>query len=152
MKTSTAKIFERSEIKIEAYFSITVGEDSNGQQKVLDVKCGKTGVYELRNLQTGEFYIGMSHDLYRRYDRHFRELKAGKHPNHLLQNDYNNFVLDIVNDGFRNPDDIYPRELFDFRIIQFCRESELTLFEHLLIKYLNPWYNIHKDKEIKIGE
>ena len=43
------------------------------------------GIYRIRNLVSGRFYIGSSEDIYRRFDVHRRNLRKGKHTNMALQ-------------------------------------------------------------------
>lgn len=46
------------------------------------------GVYLIRNRKTGMVYIGSSGDVFKRIASHWYDLKNGKHPNRLLQADY----------------------------------------------------------------
>lgn len=47
-----------------------------------DVVCG---IYRIRNVVSGRFYIGSSENIYRRFEAHRRALRAGKHKNRGLQ-------------------------------------------------------------------
>ena len=48
-----------------------------------------SGVYLLKNKQTGRVYIGSSGNIENRVKTHFRDLKFNRHCNKELQNDYN---------------------------------------------------------------
>lgn len=49
----------------------------------------KTGVYSIKNENTGAFYIGKSTIVKTRIAQHKRALEQGSHPNKALQADYN---------------------------------------------------------------
>lgn len=139
--------FPRSPIHIESLVKISCTEmwrESEGTREIKHpaLQTGKAGIYEIRNLQQpGKYYIGMSRDLERRKWRHFNDLKTGKHLGEM-QKDYNDFCHE-------DRPEFHPvEELFEFRVIAFCRPSELTFYENLLIKYLNPYYNTHKEKPL----
>jgi excinuclease UvrABC nuclease subunit len=102
----------------------------------------KSGIYEIRNRITGERYIGKARGLIIRRNRHFRELLANEHHCVCLQKTWNDYFQDIskyVNDLST----ITPDELFEFNVIVYCRPSELTFYEHLLIQIVKPEYNTH---------
>ncbi len=101
----------------------------------------KSGIYELVNKLNGKRYIGMARNLEVRYNRHMRDLIAFEHCNKRIQEDFE-FAIQ------QNRDYVNPQDVFEFRVIIYCRPSELTFYEHLLIKYLNPEYNVHKQKEV----
>lgn len=86
---------------------------------------GKNGVYEIRNKVTGEFYIGQSRDLCVRRNQHMRKLCGGNHENFLLQNSVFKYGINSL----------------EFRVILYCKPSELTFYESLLIKVFNPTLN-----------
>ena len=120
--------FKKSPIKITS--KVAIEEDSYIVDEI-EVKLlnkSKSGVYEIRNLQTGKYYIGQSRDLEKRMKAHFYKLDKGIHPISELQWDY----------------DIHGRSGFEFRVIIFCLPSQLTFHENILIKTLNPYYNVHK--------
>lgn len=64
------------------------------------------GIYCIENIENKKKYIGSSKHVYKRRNRHFSELKNGKHKNIKLQNSYNKhgkvkfifYVIELVND------------------------------------------------------
>lgn len=44
-----------------------------------------SGIYRIRNVISGTFYIGSSESVYRRFEAHRRHLRSGKHKNRGLQ-------------------------------------------------------------------
>lgn len=134
--------FPQSEIYIETNVLIG-GKDFAHNIPLLPLnRTSKSGVYCLRNKLNGRLYIGMARNLEIRYLRHRRDLATGEHCNKLIQLDYDEcFKEDSIE--FSDWD-----KLFSFEIIIYCRPSELTFYEHLLIKYVHPYYNIHKEREL----
>lgn len=65
---------------------------------------GVCGIYQIRNILNGNFYIGSAFDLLGRRNRHFSMLLYDKHVNDHLQNAYN----------------CYGKENFIFEVIEFC--------------------------------
>lgn len=60
-----------------------------------------SGVYRIRNVVSGRFYIGSSEDIYRRFESHRKNLRNGKHSNIGLQTSWiehgeDVFKFDIV--------------------------------------------------------
>lgn len=52
------------------------------------------GVYRIRNIVSGRFYIGSSENIYRRFESHRRQLKSGTHKNKILQASWNKHGAD----------------------------------------------------------
>lgn len=52
------------------------------------------GVYRIKCLSNGYFYVGSSVDIYKRQARHFYDLERGRHPNVFLQRVYNKYGLE----------------------------------------------------------
>ena len=76
--------------------------------KELD-KNGEFVVYQIRNIDTNETYIGSSGRLFARTNTHASNLRRGKHPNLGLQESFNNsasdftkFVVEVIADGFES--------------------------------------------------
>lgn len=69
----------------------------------------RTGIYIIKNIETGMFYVGASRDYYRRISFHKSCLRLDKHSNKKLQNDWNQ----------------YGKEKFIFRFIEDCKEEDL---------------------------
>ena len=83
------------------------------------------GTYRIRNVVSGRFYIGSSENIYRRFEAHRRQLRAGTHKNVPLQMSWRK----------------HGEDAFKFEILEIvppeqvrCAERELlkTLFSHSL--------------------
>ena len=85
-----------------------------------------SGVYEIVNTITGDFYIGSSVDLERRKQQHFRESTWRKNPNKPLYKDMKQ----------------YGKDNFLFKPIQLCNPEELNKYEQIAIEKYNPKYNV----------
>ena len=53
-----------------------------------------SGIYEIRNLITGDCYIGSSMNITQRKNRHFRDLKNNSHHSIILQRAYCKYGID----------------------------------------------------------
>lgn len=85
------------------------------------------GIYRIVNLISGDFYIGSSKDIERRWSEHKRKLNIRKHQNVILQRAW----------------DKYGENNFSFEVVETCSlENLLVLENHYLSK--NPKYNIVK--------
>ena len=85
-----------------------------------------SGVYEIVNTITGDFYIGSSVDLDRRKKQHFRESTWRKNPNKPLYKDMKQ----------------YSQNSFLFKPIWLCDPEELKKYEQIAIEKYNPKYNV----------
>lgn len=87
----------------------------------------KSGVYQILNLVNGKRYIGSSINLKFRIWTHKHELKNGKHDNKHLLYSYSK----------------YGKENFDFKILEYCENSELIAIEQFYIDLfgINNLYN-----------
>lgn len=84
------------------------------------------GIYAIKNTRTGDFYIGSSEHVARRFVAHKSQLNRNIHHSDLLQNDWNNLG----------------KELFEFIILEtLSNDEELTVREAELIATLGPRYN-----------
>ena len=83
------------------------------------------GVYEIRNVATGDFYIGSSCNLKSRLAEHRWKLSNNRHVNAHLQNAWNK----------------YGEENFEFLPIEFCENEVLTEREQYYIDTIKPRYN-----------
>jgi len=95
------------------------------------------GIYKIKNLVNGKFYIGSTCNLKRRKGNHFAELGRNKHRNIKLQNAWNK----------------YGESAFQFEVISTCPREYLLKLEYWFIKTLSPFYNIiqvQEDYKIKI--
>lgn len=85
------------------------------------------GVYQIKNITTGEIYIGSAASSFtKRFSRHRIELKDGIHPNPKLQNSYNKYGTDI----------------FEYSILEICDKTLCITREQYYIDTLNPAFNI----------
>ncbi|MCJ7826454.1 GIY-YIG nuclease family protein [Patescibacteria group bacterium] len=87
-----------------------------------------SGIYQIKNILTGDFYIGSSTSIYWRIYDHLRLLKLNKHYNPILQNVWNK----------------YGEEYFECKPIIICDKKNKVFFEQLLLDGLSPKYNIAK--------
>ena len=85
-----------------------------------------SGVYEIVNTITGDFYIGSSIDLKRRKRQHFCENTWRNKPNSHLYKDMKQ----------------YGKDNFLFKPIWLCDPEELKKYEQIAIEKHNPKYNI----------
>jgi group I intron endonuclease len=86
------------------------------------------GIYQIKNLITGQLYIGHSIRLKKRKNEHFNDLEKNKHGNIHLQRSYNK----------------YGKENFIFEIILYCEKFELIRYEQILVNKIGN-YNINKE-------
>lgn len=87
------------------------------------------GVYKIKNLITGQIYIGSSMScIASRWKSHIRDLKKNKHHSNKLQNSWNKY-------GFDN---------FEFTIVEICEENDILSKEQYFLDNMNPFYNICK--------
>jgi group I intron endonuclease len=90
----------------------------------------KTGVYKIKNTQTGDFYIGSATITFkRRWTQHRSDLKRQKHRNIHLQRAYNK----------------YTASLFKFEIVEFCEPEIAVEREQFYLDTLKPRYNINPE-------
>lgn len=88
-----------------------------------------SGVYEIKNIISGNRYIGGSTNIYTRFNTHKRQLTKGKHHNQYLQRSW----------------DKYGDNSFTFQILLFCSKENVLLYEQALLNGLRPEFNIAKD-------
>lgn len=81
----------------------------------------KTGIYKLI-FRTGNYYIGQTCDLDKRYKTHLSQLISGKHFNHRLQNEF-----------------LSLQEIPEFVVVEYCNDSaELNRLESKYIDLKDP--------------
>lgn len=85
----------------------------------------KSGIYKFTNLKLDKYYIGQSVDLKNRYLSHINLLRTNKHNNSVLQNDYN----------------LYGEKSFEFEVLEFVDEENLSKQEDFWIKQYTNLYN-----------
>lgn len=84
------------------------------------------GVYLIRNVANGMFYIGSSVNINDRFSTHISKLKSNMNQNKKMQIDFN----------------LFGRESFVLEILEECCVSELRQKEHEYILKLKPTYNV----------
>ena len=94
--------------------------------KILPLNCG---IYMIKNVVTGDFYVGQSAHLRQRKASHFSDFRKQKHGNPHMQNAYNK----------------YGPDKFIFSTFLLCEPFELTYYEQALVDKLNPQYNIRRE-------
>jgi len=96
----------------------------------------KSGVYCIENTLNKKQYIGSSKNVYKRRNRHFSELKNGKHKNSKLQNSYNK----------------HGKEAFIFYLLEEVFNEKLLIeAEQRLINQFKPEYNINLIANSSLG-
>lgn len=86
-----------------------------------------TGVYCIRNISTGSFYIGSSAtDITRRWSFHVRFLNKGTHHNYRLQADWR----------------LYGAPIFNFSVLEECPSNKCIELEQWFIDIFDPTYNV----------
>lgn len=93
------------------------------------MKNKNCGIYRIINIQTGDCYIGQSINLLKRKYLHFDRLNKNAHINKYLQHAFNK----------------YGKESFEFRVILYCEDFELTRYEQNSVDIFHPAYNLRKE-------
>jgi excinuclease UvrABC nuclease subunit len=91
--------------------------------KTTNLECG---IYMIKNLETGNFYIGESRAMKSRLKAHRAHLSAGSHSSKLMQQEYN-----LLSD----------KSKMIFSVIIYCKRGEREEIEESCIKIMNPQYN-----------
>ena len=86
----------------------------------------ESGIYEILNTITRDFYIGSTVSFKRRWAQHRCELRKSVHRNNHLQKAWNK----------------YGEQAFEFNVILLCDIDNLLYYEQLLLDNLKPAYNI----------
>lgn len=86
----------------------------------------KSGIYQILNTTTGDFYIGSTKDLIKRQKQHFSSLRKNTNHSKILQRAWNKY-------GEIN---------FMFKILATCPEQYLFKLEQWFVDNLKPKYNI----------
>ena len=87
-----------------------------------------TGIYKITNTITGDFYIGSSNDVKRRWAAHKWPSTWNKHPNNPMYIDMRKYGVDK----------------FVFEILAVVEAEELKEKEQKFIETLNPTYNSNR--------
>lgn len=94
-----------------------------------------TGIYQIINIKTQDFYIGSAVNLSKRFLHHLGRLHNNSHKNQHLQHAWNK----------------YGEKSFKFEILLYCDKDMLYYYEQLCIDRLFPVYNICKTVKSKLG-
>jgi len=94
-----------------------------------------SGIYSLKNIITGDEYIGSAKDFDERRYEHFRTLKNNTHFNIYLQRAFNKYSSDN----------------FIFKRIFYCEIPDLIDNENLFFKLFSPKYNICPVANSRLG-
>lgn len=131
-------MLKHSEYKLRCKIEIWIPETSLIPQHYYEWKelnRSKSGVYLITNKVNGNQYIGQSRDLETRWKHHCTDLMKGTHKSSLMQQD---FELTMVHaDILENKINC----IFEFTVLAYCRPSELTFIENIMINALHPVYN-----------
>ena len=115
---------------------LTGKPSDNGQSRALYRICRKgdfvTGIYKISNIKNGNFYIGQSKNIERRFRVHMwdKNRKQGTTHSPLFSEDLNN----------------YEKECFKLEVLEECDPDRLLERERYYIDKLNPPYNSVKRK------
>lgn len=94
------------------------------------------GIYSILNKENGKIYVGLSTNVDRRWKEHRSELNQGKHHNSYLQNAWNK----------------YGESAFEFNILEYCDEDELSEKEIFWIEYFDSNNKIKGYNQITGGD
>ena len=84
-----------------------------------------SGIYRITNTITGDFYIGSSKDVKRRWREHKRQSRLKQHPNNPLYQDMRKYGVDK----------------FELEILEEVEIEKLKEMEQQFIETLKPTYN-----------
>ena len=102
--------------KVKTYQNNRKRQEANGERTSTAI----IGIYGIKNIKTGKWYIGQSINIMNRLNYHMRELAKGTHDSKKLQLDYDE-------SGITN---------FQFIVVEECEKCELTKRENEhIIKY-----------------
>ena len=93
-----------------------------------------SGVYKITNTVTGDFYIGSSKNIERRWKAHKEPSRWSNNPNILLYRDFQKYGVDK----------------FEFQILANVEPDQLKETEQQFIEKLQPTYNNHRAKGLNV--
>jgi group I intron endonuclease len=105
------------------------------KKTILKENTGKSGIYMLTNLLTGDMYIGQSTDLSKRFRRYFT-ISYIKSRKELI------ISRALIKYGYAN---------FSVSILEYCDRCDLTVREQHYMDKFNPQYNILKIAGSSLG-
>jgi len=95
-----------------------------------------TGIYCIKNLVTGSFYIGSAaRDIIQRWRLHRSNLNLDRHPNYRLQSDWI----------------FYGAPSFSFSVLEECAPDKCVEREQWMIDVFDPYYNIQRIAGSQLG-
>jgi group I intron endonuclease len=94
-----------------------------------------SGVYEIRNSENGNNYIGSAADLNVRLKLHRFYLRRGTHPNRHLQASWNKYGSDA----------------FVFRTMLICASKDTLFYEQRALDVLKPAFNVRRIAHSNLG-
>ena len=94
------------------------------------------GIYKITNTITGDFYIGSSKDVKKRWTSHKSPSRWKKYPNNPMYQDMKNYGTDK----------------FEFQVIEEVEIEKLKKTEQQFIETLKPTYNDRNAKGLDIDE
>lgn len=90
------------------------------------------GIYKITNIENGDFYIGSSKNIEKRWKQHIALYnKKGRHFEYYIYKAMRKYGI----------------EKFEFKILEICEQKELINLEQKYYEELNPRYNIIQPKE-----
>jgi group I intron endonuclease len=100
----------------------------------------KSGIYQIKNLTTGKFYIGSATNVNKRFTQHKDDLRKGVHDNRYLQNAWNK----------------YGEQDFAFSVLEYCEKDKLLKLEQSWFNWTdccnrNKGYNINPNAGSNLG-
>ena len=93
-----------------------------------------SGIYKITNTVTGDFYIGSSKDVKRRWNEHKCQSRWKQNPNNPLYNDMQKYGVDK----------------FVFEVLEEVEENKLKEAEQQFIEKLQPTYNSNNAKGLNV--
>lgn len=83
-----------------------------------------SGIYTITNKVNGKLYVGLSNNVYHRFNQHKSDLNHNRHINPYLQNSWNKYGSDA----------------FEFKLLKCCKPRYLKRFEKVYIKKFHSSY------------
>ena len=93
-----------------------------------------SGIYKITNTATGDFYIGSSKNVKKRWTNHKIQSTWKKHPNNPMYIDMQNYGVDK----------------FEFEVLEEAEIEELKEKEQQFIETLKPTYNQMNEKDLDV--
>jgi len=100
----------------------------------------KSGIYQIKNLTTGKFYIGSATNINKRFSQHKDDLRKCVHDNGYLQNAWNK----------------YGEQDFVFNVLEYCKKDKLLELEQSWFDWTDccnrdKGYNINPNANSNLG-